>query len=69
MQADELLEDDEAIRQLLKSAGLRADDDSIRLECINNEKDEGKHICCYQVVLCQSVNNRNCNKPCENITR
>lgn len=35
-------EDDEAIRQLLRMAGLKADDESIKLECINNEKDEGK---------------------------
>lgn len=42
MQAGKYLEDDEAIRQLLKRAGLKADDESIKLECINNEKDEGK---------------------------
>lgn len=42
MQTNYYLEDDEAIRQLLKRAGLKADDDSIKLECINNEKDEGK---------------------------
>lgn len=42
MQVINYLEDDEAIRQLLRRAGLKADDDSIKLECINNEKDEGK---------------------------
>lgn len=42
MQTINYLEDDEAIRQLLKRAGLKADNDSIKLECINNEKDEGK---------------------------
>lgn len=42
MQVDKFSEDDEAIRQLLKRAGLKADDESIKLECLNNEKDEGK---------------------------
>ncbi|KAL6898660.1 hypothetical protein GGI43DRAFT_82679 [Trichoderma evansii] len=35
-----IYKDDEAIRQLLRMAGLKADDESIKLECINNEKDE-----------------------------
>jgi hypothetical protein len=36
-----LEEDDEAIRQLLKKAGLRPEDKSIQLECINKEDKEG----------------------------
>lgn len=37
-------EDDEIIRQLLKKSGLRAEDKSIQLECINKEEKEGKQI-------------------------
>ncbi|PTB37179.1 uncharacterized protein TrAFT101_010913 [Trichoderma asperellum] len=35
-----IYKDDETIRQLLKMAGLKADDESVKLECINKEKDE-----------------------------
>ncbi|KAL7793757.1 hypothetical protein V8C37DRAFT_377249 [Trichoderma ceciliae] len=35
-----IYKDDEAIRQLLKSAALKADDKSIQLECINKEENE-----------------------------
>lgn len=35
-------EDDEAIRQLLKKAGLKPEDKSIQLECINKEDKEGE---------------------------